>query len=43
MRPDILADHKVPAAAEQELVSALAAVGVTAHARVPTVRRGAET
>src|SRR3954464_10339125 len=43
MRADILVDHGVPAAAERELVSALAAAGVTAYARVLPVRRGAES
>lgn len=42
MRADMLVDHKVPAAANQELVSALTALGVTAHARVLPLRRGAE-
>jgi hypothetical protein len=43
MRADMLVDPKVPAAAEQELVSALAAVGVIAHPRVLPVRRGPES
>jgi hypothetical protein len=39
----MLVDHTVPAAFEQELMNALAAVGVTVRARLLPVRRGAES
>ena len=42
LEADVLVDHSVPAAAERDLVAALAGAGVTAHSKVVPTRRGAE-